>query len=106
MDVVGLMAGHQLIATYPIQHGMHDGPLGRGGLPPPLGLRLGQAYRLSDPEVSVQPAVTDIDAAPDNRTGLTYSAQRTTTQPEIHGRLSPAAGRGVAAIEMRRGHRP
>ena len=38
VDVVGAMAPHELVAADAMEHGMHDGPVARGGIPAPLGL--------------------------------------------------------------------
>src|SRR5690606_13473305 len=68
--------------------------------------RFRQTYCPTHSEISLQSPIFYVDTAPDNGPGLAYPAQCAAAKAEIHGRLPPAAGSGVATIEMCRWNRP
>ena len=78
------------------------GHCGRGGLPAALGLGLRQLDDRAPPDVDVERAVHDEDAAPDDLARPADALDRAAAEPEVHRRLALADGARVAADEVRR----
>src|ERR1044071_856020 len=83
LDVVGFVPRHHLIAADAFKNRVHDGPLRSGFAPAPLGFFLGKFDDLGDTQISMQPAIHDEDAAPNDMAGFRDAFERATTKPEI-----------------------
>src|SRR5947207_14920671 len=94
------MPCHHLIAGNPFQDGMHDRPL-RSGLPPtPLRLCQRQGDYFSDSQVTMELALHDKDATPDNMTGFGNALESSASEPKIHRRLPFAARSAISADKV------
>src|SRR5262245_52441033 len=100
--MVRLVPGHHLVSGNPLQHRMHDGPLGCRLPPPALGLGRWQLHDSGHPKIAVQPAFHHEDSAPNNVARFRDAFYRAATQPEVHGRLSLAGSTAVSTLKVRR----
>ena len=71
-----------------------------GLLPAALRLRSRQGNHRAPAQVGMQRAALNKYAAPDNLARLADALQRSAAEREVHGRLTLAAGPGIAADEM------
>src|ERR1043166_636272 len=83
LDVIGFVARHHLIAGNAIEHGVHDGPLGRGFSPAMLRFLVRKFDDLRDAEIAVQFAVHHKDSAPYDVAGLGDTLDGAAAEPEI-----------------------
>ena len=102
LNMVRLVARHQLVAADAVQHCVHDRPLRRRQLQPTLGLGGGQIGDVAATEVEVQRSTLHEDSRPDDLAGLRAAAQRPAAEREVHARLAPAVRLVVAAVVRRR----
>src|SRR4051812_49816402 len=98
--MVGLVAGHHLVAADTVGDGVHDGPLGRGRVPAALGFLGGQFDDAGAAEVHAELAVVDEDAGPDDLARFADALERAAAEAEVHGGLALAAGAGPPVDEM------
>ncbi len=103
VDVIGAVAGHELVAGDAGEDGMDDGPLVGGLVPAAFGLLRRQRNRGAEAEVAVKGSVFDEDAAPDEAAGFADAFERAPTEGEVHGWLAGGGGARVAADEVIRG---
>ena len=92
LDVVGLVAGHHLIAGNAVGDGVHDGPLGGRLLPAALGLGGGQGDDGGAAEVHLEFTSVDVNAAPDDFAGFGDAAEGAAAEAEIHVGLAVGIG--------------
>lgn len=70
LNVIGLVAGHHLVAVHAIEDGVHDRPLNGGFVPASFGFLLRERDDFRGPDVNVELAPLDEDAAPDDVAGF------------------------------------
>ena len=107
VHVVGLVAGHHLIAGHAVGHRVHDRPLLRRRLEPAAGLLGGQRHDFRAADVHAElvrcaPAI-DPDPAPDDLARPAHAGERAAAEAEIHRRLAKTLGPLPALHEVRRG---
>src|SRR6185436_4417192 len=98
--MVGLMAGHHLIARNTIQYSVHDRPHGTRRLPAALGLFAWKLDHGGAANVGVKFVVHDEHAAPHDLAGLADALQRAATKPEVHWGLALPNRARIAADEV------
>ena len=68
--MIALVSGHHLITGDSVGDRVHDGPLGRRRIPPPLRFLRGQFDRFGSPQIHFQTIGFDKDPGPDDLPGF------------------------------------
>ncbi len=100
VEVVRLVAGHELVAAHAVQHGVHDRPRGRGRPRTALRFGGGQRDRRGAAQVDVQRAALHEDPAPDDLAGLAHALDRRSAEREVDRVLPPADGVRISGGEV------
>ncbi|MFM1942847.1 MAG: hypothetical protein RI897_1829 [Verrucomicrobiota bacterium] len=92
LDMVGLVAGHHLVSGDAVGDGVHDRPLGGGGLPAAFRFFAGEFDDFGASEVHVELVIFDEDTGPDDFAGAGDAAEGAAAEREVHGGLAEAFG--------------